>query len=65
VQLTILAALYNATALGLLRYALICVALFPLSAQNRQLDEYIYYGRTLSKLLQLFYFSINTIIFVK
>jgi hypothetical protein len=29
----------NATALGLLRYALIFVALFPPVGQNRQLDE--------------------------
>jgi hypothetical protein len=45
IQLTILAALYTATALRLLRFALICVALFPPVCQNRQLDEYIFYGR--------------------
>jgi hypothetical protein len=39
IHLTILAALYNATRVGLLHYALIFVALFPPVGQNRQLDE--------------------------
>jgi hypothetical protein len=36
--------------LGLLRYALIFVALFPPVGQNRQLDEYIYHGQRTLKI---------------
>jgi hypothetical protein len=57
IQLTILAALSTATALGLLRYALIFVALYSLSAKIVSWMNNFFMDDVPSKLPQLFYFS--------